>query len=125
MLVVDDSPTTQEMLRGILGAAGYAVEIASDAAEALGVLNERRPDAMIVDVAMPGMDGFELTRRLKADPGLRRIPLIILSALSSDEDRRRGLEAGADAYAVKAGLDSAGLLRQLDALARTGESPAP
>lgn len=125
VLVVDDSQTTQEMLRGILGAAGYAVEIASDAAEALGVLSERRPHAMIVDIAMPGMDGFELTRRLKADPGLRRIPLIILSALSSDEDRRRGLEAGADAYAVKAGLDSAGLLRQLDALVRPGESPEP
>ena len=116
VLVVDDSPTTQEMLRGILTAAGYQVETAESGEDAIRHLQRRRPAGMIVDVQMPGMDGFELTKRVKAKPEWRRVPVIILSALDSDADRRRGLDAGADAYAIKAGLDGDNFLRQVDML---------
>ena len=123
VLVVDDSPTTQEMLRGILTAAGYQVETAESGEDAIRHLQRRRPAGMIVDVQMPGMDGFELTKRVKAKPEWRRVPVIILSALDSDADRRRGLDAGADAYAIKAGLDGDNFLRQVDMLVGFDRSP--
>ena len=123
ILVVDDSPTTQEMLRGILTAAGYRVETAESGDDAIRHLQRRQPAGMIVDVQMPGMDGFELTRRVKAKPEWRRVPVIILSALDSDADRRRGLDAGADAYAIKAGLDGDNFLRQVDMLVGFDRAP--
>ncbi len=123
VLVVDDSPTTQEMLRGILTAAGYDVEIAESGEDAVRHLKRRQPAGMIIDVQMPGMDGFELTRRVKSEPEWRRVPVIILSALDSDADRRRGLDAGADAYAVKAGLDRDSFLRQVDMLVGFDRNP--
>lgn len=124
VLVVDDSPTVQEMLRGILTAAGYEVDLAANGEDAIRHLRRRRPAGIIADVQMPGMDGFELTRRVKAEPDWRRVPVIILSALDSDADRRRGLDAGADAYAVKAGLDRDNFLRQVDMLIGIDRSPS-
>ena len=111
VLVVDDSLTTRTLERYILEAAGYAVEVAGDGAEALGRLEEQEYDALVSDVHMPNLDGVALTARLRADARFRELPVILVTSLESPEDRERGLQAGADAYLVKSSFDQDYLLR--------------
>jgi two-component system chemotaxis sensor kinase CheA len=115
VLVVEDSLVAGELQKSILIAAGYDAEIAHDGTEALEMLHQRAWDLVVADVDMPRMDGFELTARLRADERLRSVPVIIVTARESAEDRRRGFEAGADAYVLKREFDQ---MRLLDTVQR-------
>ncbi len=101
ILVVDDDPDCLDVLATRLRAAGYEVETAANGAEALEQCRRRRVDVVIADWMMPGMDGLELCRTLKADPDLRRIYFILLTAREAVLDRVTGLDSGADEYVVK------------------------
>ena len=111
VLVVEDSFTVRELQRSILEAAGYRVETARDGREALERL-ERDPEIglLLTDLEMPVMDGLELTRAIRADPIRASLPIMIVTTRGSDDDRRQGLEAGADAYMAKRSFDQQALL---------------
>jgi two-component system chemotaxis sensor kinase CheA len=116
ILVVDDAVTVRELQRSILERAGYHVSVASDGVQALARLSSGDVDLVLTDVQMPNMDGFALTRAIRGNPTLANLPVVILSSLSSEHDRREGLDAGADAYVVKSSFDEAALL---DVVARS------
>lgn len=101
ILIVDDSLTVREVQRKILEAEGYQVETAVDGMDAWNILRAETFDLMISDVDMPRINGIELVRMLKNDDGLRELPVMIVSYKDRDEDRFRGLEAGADYYLGK------------------------
>jgi two-component system chemotaxis sensor kinase CheA len=117
VLVVEDSVTVRALQRSILEAAGYRVETASDGAEAWDRL--RRDDdisLVVTDIDMPRMDGFALVEAIRADAARGALPVIVVTARASDEDRRRGLEAGADAYLEKVRFDQRVLLQAVERL---------
>lgn len=101
VLVVDDTPTVRALLCDLLTAAGYSVRQAPDGELALWTVEMRRPELILLDVRMPGMDGFEVCRRLKADPSSSGVPVIFLSALDETEDKVHGLALGAVDYIAK------------------------
>lgn len=101
ILVVDDAPPNVKLLRLILGAAGYRVLEAHSGPEALEVLRRERPDAMLLDVRMPGMTGYEVCRRVREDPEFFSLPVIMVTALSLSEERIMGIEAGATDFITK------------------------
>jgi len=101
VLVVDDSADIIGLLRTLLEAQGYEVSAAQSGPEALEVASARRPDVILSDVMMPGMDGIEVCRRLKADAELRIIPVILATGKDLDQDVVQGLDAGADDYVTK------------------------
>ena len=98
ILVVDDSVTTRTLERSILEAAGYEVLVAADGAAGWQMLQERGADLVLSDVDMPRMDGFALTEAVRASPRFRDLPVILVTARESQEDRARGGAVGADAY---------------------------
>jgi two-component system chemotaxis sensor kinase CheA len=104
ILVVDDSPLTRELLSSLLEAVGYEVINATDGAEAFDLVQKDPVEMVVTDLEMPRMDGLELTRRLKAHPTLRSLPVVIVTTRGGDADRRRGMEAGADGYIAKGDL---------------------
>jgi two-component system chemotaxis sensor kinase CheA len=120
VLVVEDSLVAGELQKSILVAAGYESEIAHDGAQALEMLAHGAWDLVIADVDMPRIDGFELTARLRADARLRMLPVIIVTARESAEDRRRGFDAGADAYVLKREFDQVHLLETVQRLMAKG-----
>jgi serine/threonine-protein kinase len=101
ILVVDDSRVGRMAVEGVLKAEGHRVLDAESAKEALEVLEQMRPDLLVLDVRMPEMDGFELCAKVRAQPELRRIPIIFVSAACSIEERSKGLQAGADDFLRK------------------------
>jgi signal transduction histidine kinase len=101
ILIVDDDPTARRMLQVFLSQEGYDLALAGNGPEALARLDELLPDAILLDVMMPGMDGFQVCRRLKADERWRHIPIILVTALATKEDLVRGLDAGADEFLSK------------------------
>ena len=101
ILVVDDVEPNVRLLEAKLTLEYYEVLTAGDGATALQVASEERPDIILLDVMMPGMDGFETCRRLKADPVTRHIPVVLVTALDGREDKIKGLEAGADDFVTK------------------------
>jgi two-component system chemotaxis sensor kinase CheA len=113
VLVVDDSLTTRMLEQSILESAGYEVDLATSAEEALNKARDQCYRLFVVDVEMPGMDGFEFVARTRADPGLRETPAILVTSRSSAEDRRRGEQVGARAYIVKSEFDQAYLLQTI------------
>jgi two-component system chemotaxis sensor kinase CheA len=115
ILVVDDSLTTRMLEQSILESAGYEVELAVSAEDALEKARARRFGLFIVDVEMPGMDGFDLVRTTRADPRTAA-PAILVTSRSSAEDRRRGAEAGASAYVVKGEFDQRTFLATVERL---------
>jgi two-component system chemotaxis sensor kinase CheA len=116
LLVADDSVTTRTLEKAILEEAGYEIRLAADGHQAWRILQEEAIDLVVADVEMPGMDGFTLTETLRHSAALRRIPVVLVTSLSSDKDRARGLEVGANAYIVKSGFDRAGLLEAVGQL---------
>jgi len=111
VLVVEDSFTVRELQRSILEAAGYRVETARDGREGLGrLLADDEIALVLTDIEMPEMDGFELTRAIRASAVRGSTPVVVLTSRTDEQDRRRGLEAGADAYMVKRSFDQHTLL---------------
>ena len=125
ILVIDDNPVNLKLAAEVLLADGHAVLRAEDAEQALRLLERHMPDLVLTDIALPKMDGLELTRRLKADPRYRHLPVIALTASAMKGDEARVLEAGCDAYIAKP-IDtrtlSAQILRLLSAAAGTANS---
>jgi two-component system, chemotaxis family, sensor kinase CheA len=116
VLVVDDSITTRTMEQSILVSHGYAVETAVSGEDALEKALSGRFDLVISDVEMPGINGFQLTRKLRGIEAYRETPIIIVSSLSRDEDKRQALESGAQAYIVKGAFDQGLLLETVEML---------
>jgi CheY-like chemotaxis protein len=101
ILIVDDNAANLKLARMLLTAEGYLVRTAGDAQEALAVLEGFKPRLILMDLQMPGMDGFELTRRLKSDPATRGIAIVALTAYAMKGDEQRAQEAGCDGYVPK------------------------
>jgi len=116
LLVVDDSITTRTMEQSILAAHGYQVQTAVSGEDALEKASAERFDLVISDVEMPGINGFELTRQLRATAEYRETPIIVVSSLAKDEHKRQALEAGAQAYIVKGAFDQGVLLETVHTL---------
>ena len=116
VLVVDDEPRAQNLLRSLLEVEGYRVLCASHGPEALEQARQL-PDVVLLDLMMPGMDGFEVCRRLRAEPALALMPVIILTALDDRASRLQGLAAGADDFLSKP-FDSAELRARLRSITR-------
>lgn len=119
VLVVDDSLTTRMLEQSILESAGYLVHAAVSAEDALERARQQRYALFLVDVEMPGMDGFGFIERTRADPQLRDVPAILVTSRASPEDRRRGREVGAQGYIVKSEFAQAEFLQRVQEL--TGE----
>lgn len=113
LLVVDDSVTTRSLERSILEAAGYEVVVAVDGAEGWQFLQDKGADLVVADVEMPRMDGFALCEAIRGSKRLRDLPVVLVTALESNEDKARGLEAGADAYLPKGAFDQRQLLETI------------
>jgi two-component system chemotaxis sensor kinase CheA len=116
VLVVDDSLTTRMLERSILESAGYAVDTAASAEEALVKARDTRYGLFLVDVEMPGMDGFTFIEQTKADPRLQDIPAILVSSRASPADRERGRQAGAAMHVAKGAFDQNELLDHIGKL---------
>ncbi|MEJ2534873.1 MAG: phosphate regulon transcriptional regulator PhoB [Gammaproteobacteria bacterium] len=101
VLVVDDEAAIRDMIQFALRRAGMDVEGAADAREALSRISENKPDIILMDWMMPGISGIELTRRLRREPVTADIPIIMLTARVTEDDRVAGLEAGTDDYVIK------------------------
>jgi two-component system chemotaxis sensor kinase CheA len=119
ILVIDDSLTTRMLEQSILESAGYEVDLATSGEDALERARKRRYGLFLVDVEMPGMDGFTFIERARADPILRDIPAVLVTSRASPEDRLRGSSAGARAYIVKGEFDQTELLEQIRILVGT------
>jgi two-component system cell cycle sensor histidine kinase/response regulator CckA len=101
ILIVDDTPTNLDMLLDVLEAAGFKVVVAEDGERAIALSEYAPPDLILLDILMPGIDGFETCRRLKANPSTQEIPIIFLTAVSDNVDKVRGLNLGAVDYITK------------------------
>ena len=101
ILIIDDDPDTIEFLRIVFTVRGRELTGAHTGTEGLRLARERRFDLILVDVMMPDIDGYEVCRRLRADPATATIPIVILTARSSLVDQTQGLEAGADRFLIK------------------------
>ena len=101
ILVVEDQLDNRLILRDCLGNAGYELLEAENGAEALTVVARQRPDLILMDIQLPIMDGYEATRRLKADPATKSIPIIVVTSYALSGDEAKAREAGCDAYVSK------------------------
>jgi CheY-like chemotaxis protein len=101
ILIVDDNPMNLKLIRVLLSGEGYDVRVAGDAAEALAVLKAFTPKLILMDIQLPGIDGLELTRRLKATPATRDVIILALTAYAMKGDAERMVEAGCDGYIAK------------------------
>jgi two-component system, chemotaxis family, sensor kinase CheA len=110
ILVVEDSITSRMLVKGILESAGYQVQIAVDGVDAFTMLREHPFDLVVSDVEMPRMDGVDLAGRIRADKRLCDMPIVLVTALESRQERERGIDAGASAYLVKSSFDQSNLL---------------
>lgn len=111
VLVVDDSLTVRELERKLIENGGYAVEVAVDGMDGWNAVRSGHFDLVVTDIDMPRMDGIELVGLIKKDPRLRTLPVMIVSYKDREEDRRRGLDAGADFYLTKGGFHEEALLQ--------------
>jgi two-component system, chemotaxis family, sensor kinase CheA len=118
ILIIDDSLTTRMLEQSILESAGYSVDVAMSGEEALRKARATRYLLFLVDVEMPGIDGFEFIARVRGDPELRGIPAILVTSRNAPEDRRRGEEVGAQGYVVKGEFDQTLLLERIRELVR-------
>src|SRR5205823_11356796 len=115
VLVVYDDPVIQKLLQVNFEMEGYAVITASDGLEGLEMARQERPDAIVLDVMMPKMDGLEVARTLKADESTRSIPILLLSAKAQQADVQAGVATGADDYLTKP-FDPLDLLQRVGVL---------
>ncbi len=114
ILVVDDNPINLKLVKVLLTGEGYEVRAAQDAEEALVILNGFRPRLILMDLQLPGMDGYELTRRLKAAPETADIDIIAVTSYAMKGDAEKARDAGCDDYVTKP-LDTVALPRIIEA----------
>src|SRR4051812_34634298 len=123
VLVVDDDPTVSDVVRRYLERAGFGVTLAADGPAALAAVAANRPDLVVLDLMLPGLDGLEVCRRLRAaDPAL---PVVMLTALGEEADRVLGLSLGADDYVTKPFSPRELVLRVQSVLRRATAPQAP
>ena len=115
ILYIEDNDDNVYVMRNRLGRAGFTVLVATDAEQGLTMAAVERPDLILMDLGLPGIDGWEATRRLKAAPETTRIPIIAVSAHAMAGDREKALDAGCDDYDIKP-IDFARLRAKIDAL---------
>jgi CheY-like chemotaxis protein len=115
ILVVEDQDSIRRMIEALVGARGYEVTAASTGTKALDVAFADPPDMVLLDLMLPGYDGFEVCRRLRSDPSTRKIPILIISALDDPESRAKAAQAGATAYYTKP-FSPIALLKEIDRL---------
>jgi two-component system cell cycle response regulator DivK len=101
VLVVDDHEDNRRILRDLLRSAGYEVVEATTGEDGVATAKARVPDMILMDIQLPGIDGYETTRRIKAEESLRRIPLIVVTSYALSGDDAKAIAAGADAYVAK------------------------
>ena len=101
ILIVDDERRNRQLIEVILAAEGYAFESATSGAEALAAAAQRTPDLVLLDIMMPGMNGYQVVTALKADAATKHVPVIMLSALDDNNSRAHGRTMGADAFLAK------------------------
>ena len=123
VLVADDDPDLRELVALRLARAGYRVETVRDGLEAFERAVELLPDLLVLDVSMPGQDGFETSRRLRADPRTSHLPVVFLTARTRETDVATGYERGGDGYVTKP-FAPAELLARVDALVGVGRMRA-
>jgi CheY-like chemotaxis protein len=120
ILIVEDNEMNRDLLTRRLVKKGYDVTVALDGLEGVAAAASQRPDLILMDVGLPGIDGHEATRRIRAQPDLARIPIIALTAHAMSDDRAKAIEAGCDDYDTKP-VDLPRLLGKVEALlARAG-----
>jgi two-component system chemotaxis sensor kinase CheA len=110
ILVVEDSITSRMLLKGILESAGYQVKTAVDGVDAFTALRAEHFDLVVSDIEMPRLNGFGLTAKIRADKRLSELPVVLVTALETREDREHGIDAGANAYLIKSSFDQSNLL---------------
>ena len=115
ILIVDDSPTDRQFLTDMLAKSGYKVTSAASAEEALAKVKQAKPDLVLMDVVMPGQNGFQATRTLSTDEATKDIPVIICSTKGQETDKVWGMRQGAKDYIVKP-VKQADLLKKITAL---------
>ena len=101
MLVVDDAPVNVALLEHLLSRDGHTVLTAADGLEALSIIERERPEVVLTDVVMPGIDGYELCRAIKSNPTTRLTPVVLVTSLQSRDERLKGINAGADDFLIK------------------------
>jgi two-component system cell cycle response regulator DivK len=101
ILVVEDTEDNRQILRDLLGMAGYDMVEAHDGAEGVAKAGEHRPDLILMDIQMPVMDGYEATRRIKADPALASIPIVAVTSYALSGDEQKARDAGCNDYIAK------------------------
>jgi CheY-like chemotaxis protein len=101
ILIVDDNPTNLKLVTYLVRASGYEVDTAGDADQARAAITANRPALILMDLQLPGIDGLELTRLLKADPATRDIKIIAVTAYAMKGDQEKAIAAGCDAYVTK------------------------
>jgi CheY-like chemotaxis protein len=120
LLIIEDTENNRVLLTRRLRPLGHQILTAEDAERGLELARSEQPDLIVMDVGLPGMDGWEATRRLKADPATAKIPVIALTAHAMQSDRERSIEAGCDDYETKP-IDFARLIAKVDALLASGK----
>nr|WP_326847171.1 response regulator transcription factor [Streptomyces kaniharaensis] len=127
ILVIDDDPTVAEVVAGYLTRAGHQVDRAADGAQGLALARTARPDLLVLDLMLPGLDGLEVLRRVRASAEGAGLPVVLLTAKGDEADRILGLELGADDYVTKPFSPRELVLRVQSVLRRSrpGTAPAP
>jgi CheY-like chemotaxis protein len=124
VLIVDDHPINLKLASEVLRASAYTVVVAADAEQAQQLLTTLVPDLILMDIALPGMDGLSLTRIIKKDPKLRHVPVVALTAYAMRGDEQKASDAGCDAYITKP-IDTRGLVEQVAALIGAARARPP
>jgi phosphate regulon transcriptional regulator PhoB len=124
VLIVEDESDIAELIRYNVERAGYQARLVGDGPQALQLIRREPPDLLVLDLMLPGMDGLEVCRRLRAEPATRALPIIMVTAKGGEADRVVGLEMGADDYLVKP-FSPRELVARLRAVLRRREGPPP
>jgi CheY-like chemotaxis protein len=122
ILIVDDNPVNLKLAADVLEAAGFVIDRAVDAEQAQRVLSDTVPDLILMDIALPGMDGLTLTRKLKAEPRFAGTPIIALTASAMKGDDYKALDAGCTGYITKP-IDTRRLAQQLRTILESERAP--
>jgi two-component system chemotaxis sensor kinase CheA len=110
ILIAEDSITARTLLKNILESAGYRVKTTVEGVDAFATLRTEEFDLVVSDVDMPRVNGFDLTAKIRADKRISELPVVLVTALESRQDRERGIDVGASAYIVKSSFDQSNLL---------------